>query len=502
MALNNIDKKAIERYRRLCQQVASDTGVNPYETESDKVQRVERSKKDYAYFVETYFATYASDKCADFHIKAANMIKKDRFVKLQCAWGRGLAKSTHMNIFVPLWLWICGELKVMVLVGQNEDKAKILLSDLQAQFESNQLLISDFGAQVTLGSWETGNFVTKNDCAFFSLGMGQSPRGLRHRQYRPDYIVADDLDTKIVCKNPKRVREAANWICEDLIPCTDIRGGRFVQVNNVFAPLTIMSQIQDTRKGFKWFQVDATDADFNPTWSAKYTKEYYKKMADDIGMLSFMSEFNNSPYAEGSVFTEDMLVWEDLPRIDHFQRIIAYWDVAYSDKKTADYNAVRVWGYKDKKFYLIDCFVRQCKMSDAIRWMFDYRKDLNPAIHLNFYFESQFWNEALDIVYKEVCTEQNGTINLIKSDRPKGAKIDRIMTTHPYYQGSKIVYNLKHKAKPDFQIGKAQLLGIEPGYKSHDDAPDADAAAIEILSKDAVLRNNTYRVSKKVDRKY
>ena len=33
------------------------------------------------------------------------------------------------------------------------------------------------------------------------------------------------------------------------------------------------------------------------------------------------------------------------------------------------------------------------------------------------------------------------------------------------------------------QVAIAQLKGIEPGYKSHDDAPDAEAMGIEYLSR-------------------
>jgi hypothetical protein len=421
---------AKQRYEKLVQQLTAETTINPYETRKEQEERIARAKVDYEYFVDTYFPHYAQDRCAEFHLSTADLIRKNKFCKLLLGWGRGLAKSTHMNILVPLWLWINGDLKVMLLIGQNNEKANVLLSDLQAEFSGNQRLIHDFGQQMQEGSWEEGRFVTKNDCAFFALGMGQSPRGLRHRQYRPDYIVGDDLDTKIVTKNPKRVREYANWICEDLIPCCDKRGGRYIQVNNVFAPHTILTEVRDTRKGFQYIQVDATDQNGNPTWYQKYTREYYEKLQDDIGTLSFMSEFNNQPYAEGTTFTQDMIQWKELPPLKKYDRIIGQWDVAYSDSPTADYNAIRIWGARKGEYHLIDCFVKQCKMAAAIEWMYVFLGQF-PDVFIPIYFESQFWNEALQIVYNELEKKHGYGIPLIRGDRPKGAKIDRIMELHP-----------------------------------------------------------------------
>lgn len=483
------NKKALERYRKLVRQIQEQTDVNFFESEKEKEARIKRLLGNYEQFVEYYFPHYATSKCAPFHIKLANKVKRDPFIALLLAWARGLAKSTHCDILIPIWLWANGMLHVMLLVGQTEEKAKKLLGDLQAEFEGNQRLKNDFGDQLGGGNWQDGNFVTANDCAFYAIGVGQSPRGCRYKSWRPDYIICDDLDTKQVCKNPKRVREFANWICEDLIPCADERGCRFINVNNVFAKLTILTELRDTREGFEYWQQDATDSDFNPYWE-KYSREFYMKMARKIGMLSFMSEYNNKPYVEGTIFKNEMIQWVEIPHLNHFDHIISWWDVAYSDSKTADFNAIKIWGLKGDRFYLIKAFCRQCKMYDAIKWMFDYHDSLPATVHVNFYFESQFWNDALRMVYNQVQKERGHAIPLLQADRPKSNKFDRILSMIPFYEQSRVYYNIKEKANNDMQVGIAQLLAIEEGSKEHDDSPDADQAAIEKLSKHIQL--NTF----------
>ena len=135
------DKKALERYRKLVRQIQEQTEINLFETPEEQKARIKRLLGNYEEFVEYYFPHYASSKCASFHIKLANMVKRDPFIALLLAWARGLAKSTHCDILIPLWLWCNGMLRVMLLVGQTEEKAKKLLGDLQAELEGNQRLI-------------------------------------------------------------------------------------------------------------------------------------------------------------------------------------------------------------------------------------------------------------------------------------------------------------------------------------------------------------------------
>jgi hypothetical protein len=59
-----------------------------------------------------------------------------------------------------------------------------------------------------------------------------------------------------------------------------------------------------------------------------------------------------------------------------------------------------------------------------------------------------------------------------------------------YYQNGRCFYDEALKAHNDTQEGIAQLLGIEPGYNTPDDGPDADQQAIEYLSRHIRQGNN------------
>ena len=477
------DKKAIEQYRLKLDFARSSGGANPYESDAEKQARILRAQKDIAYMVDYYFPHYATAKCAAFQPQFANWVKKDPFFKGFAEWGRGLAKSVWNIVFIPFWLHINKVPIYYVVVGNNQDRAKQLLEDLRAEFEANPRIIHDFGEQHNPGSWEDGFFVTRSGFIGQALGMGQSVRGLRVKSQRPTHINMDDIETKDLNKNPKRQLEIVKWVEKDLLPTMDGPVRRFIQSNNRFAPRMVQTILQERHPDWKVHRVNAYDpVTYAPVWPEKYEADYYKTVEQEIGTLAARAEYNNDPHVEGTVFKEDQIQWAKLPRLNQFKIIVGHWDVAYSAAATADYNAIRVWGLKDKNFWYIDSYVRQSKMRQAVEWMAMIQQELPKTVIIHWRFEAQFWNDEVQRTIRDVETAFKLKLNIVKVELSRAKKYDRILSLQPYYQNGRIYYNEAKKGHQDTQVGLAQLFGIEPGYKSPDDAPDSDEQAIRHLS--------------------
>lgn len=490
--MKRTDKIAVERYRAKLQSLKTGATINPDETPAQKAERISVTASDIKAFVEYYLPHYATSPSAKFQLRLARVVLKKPLIKILVRWGRGLAKSVWSDVVIPLFLWVNNDINYMVIVANNFDKAKILLSDLQAEFEGNPRLINDYGDQKMQGSWEDGSFRTSNGFIAKALGMGQSPRGLRVGARRPDYIVADDLDDRETIKNPRRMREYAQWIEKDLIPTMDGPRRRFLMPNNRFAPVTIQSILEERHPKWILDQVDAYHpSTFKPVWEEKYPSSYYKEMEEEIGTLAAQAEFNNRPHVEGTIFTESQIQWVKLPQLTYFEHIVAHWDIAYSDSATADYNAVRLWGLRDNRFYLINCFCKQSKMRSALEWIVDEIKLLPGNVRVRWQFESQFWNDEVQRTIEEVEEKFHIDLRLRKVDLPKENKYDRIVSTQPYYQNGRIYYNEKLRGHNDTQVALSQLFGIEPGYKTKDDAPDADERCFAELSQFARRNKHT-----------
>ena len=474
-----IDDKIKQHYLEKLRLIKQSGHVNPFETEDEKQKRIERAKKDVRFCVEYYFPHYATAPSADFHINLANRVKKNQRSKILVRWGRGLAKSVWCDIIIPFWLWLNQEEVYLLLIGNNEKKSWLLLSDLQAEFEGNPAIISDFGEQKTIGSWEDGYFITNSGFIGQALGMGQSPRGLRYKNRRPNLCVADDLDDKDLIKNPKRIDEMVVWIEQDLMPTMDGPVARLLVPNNRAYPKTIQSSLQEKHPDWHLDEVAAYDQDKLPTWSEKYPKDYYVVIENELGSLAAQAEYNNRPWIKGKIFNVKQIQWAPLPRLNLFKHIVGHWDVAYSGAN--DYNAVKIWGVYERNFYCIKAFVRQCRMKEAVQWMVEMDQSMPISAKIQWQYESQFWNETVIQTIDEVEIAKGHTLNLVHVDCTKVKKYDRILTMQPLYQNGRIYYNEKEKGSNDMLEGLNQLYGIEPGYHTKDDSPDADEQAIRKL---------------------
>ena len=79
------------------------------------------------------------------------------------------------------------------------------------------------------------------------MGFGQNPRGARIQNRRPDYIVVDDVDSKKHVNNDRLMREAVDYITEDIWGLFDATEGgteRFVFCNNNFNKNSITNRLK------------------------------------------------------------------------------------------------------------------------------------------------------------------------------------------------------------------------------------------------------------------
>lgn len=488
------ERKSYEAFLKHLDFVRENTeaGLNAFESKEERDTRVKYLLNNYGKFFEYYFPHYCTDEegvfsaCADFHVEFARIIKQQKKAKELQRWGRGLAKSVHSCMGIPIFLWAGGEKIFEAVIGNSENSALRLLDDVRAEFTSNERLIRDFGKQHLLGQWEAGEFVTK-DGNFMgkALGMGQNVRGLRVGPRRPNYCVADDLEDAKTVKNPVRQNEIAEWILRSLIPMMVGPVRRFICANNFFAPQTIQSLLHKKRPKWGLHRVDACNSvTFEPAWPERDTKEKYKAIAEEIGILPFLSEFCNQPHIEGSIFlTKDIVYLSPalMPKPHEMEMTFAYWDVAYGGTEGSDFNALTVWGVKEKKYYHLASFCKQSKMEVALEWLAEFISKRRTEKPMHCYYESQFWNDSVKASIAAVEKRTSVSFNFYKHQQPKSAKYDRILSLQPSFQRSELFFKEADRADPDVQIGLSQLYGIEPGYKSHDDWPDALEAVIKLL---------------------
>ncbi|GHT15060.1 hypothetical protein AGMMS4956_14220 [Bacteroidia bacterium] len=484
--------------------------VNKHESKAEQLARIARVRKDYAYFVEYYFPHYCTDKhtgkiipSAKFHIQAANYILKNRNLKAVFKWARGHAKSTHMDVMIPLWLKCQSQksINVMVLVGKSQDNANVLLGDIQAELQYNARYINDFKEQYNSGSWTEGEFVTQDGTAFFARGRGQSPRGLRYRDQRPDYIVIDDLDDDELVENEARVRKMTDWVKEALFGAFGADGGRFIMVGNLISKKSVLQKIATT-EGVHVSQVNVYDRKGQPSWAGFWTHEKIKDKETFMGYRSFQKEYMNNPITEGAVFKNDWIRWKKLHHLSRYDHLVAYCDPSFKSSVKNDYKAIKMWGKIGTELHNIKNFVRQCSIAEMVRWFYDLHESLPEGVICDYYIEANFLQ---DIILDEFTAEGNlrGYQLPIRGDnRKKPDKFQRIEGISPLWERGFVWYNEDLRNDRDTLTGNEQLLSFEKGTRTHDDAPDADEGAIYILQKRTRITQFQPRIGMRTNSKH
>ena len=491
-----------------CRFIAESSSDFVKDAPAEKEKRVKKLLSNYGLFFEYYFGMFASAKCSWYQIYVAHLLLRVPVIFLILEWFRGSAKSIHADMGYPLWLWAHKEMKCMVLLGQNQTIAQILLSDIQAQFEKNEKLEYDFGSQVSIGDWEMGEFKTRDGCAFFARGMGQSIRGLRNGPHRPDFIVADDLDTEELSRNPKRIKDTVNWLNDGALGAVDIGNQRFILVNNgPFANSILRSMVKEKITGGakvpvrsimrniraagaflyqikgKWhyLRVNAVDEDWQPSWPEKYTREYWKDFAADRSMRSWLREWQNTPIVEGGTFKPEWMQWKQLPPLKKYRKLIIYVDP--SAKDNADFKAASLWGSYDTELHKIKCFLRQSSRLNLVKYLYDtYEWVRSKNAFVTIKMEGNFaQDELFKDIFKEEGKRRGYQLPFTFDKDQKGDKFDRIESTSALYEQRNIYWNEAERTSSDMITAEQQLLAIERGSKAPDDGPDADTSAIYYL---------------------
>lgn len=485
--------KAQERWKQHCETVQAATAVNINETQAQRLARIRHLRTDYAAFVDYYFShwtvnpeTGKATPCAPFHVSAANKILKDRNLKAAFQWHRGAAKSTNMDVFVPMWLMAQEhrEINVMVLVGKSEDNAKTLLGDIQAELQYNQRYIHDFGEQYNVGTWEEGEFVTRSEVAFFARGRGQSPRGLRYRSHRPDYVVIDDLDDDELVESPARVTKLFDWVRSALFGTLDGGRGRFIMVGNLIAKNSVLAKWCDI-KSVHVTKVNIYDNKGGISWASKWTPQEVKDIENVVGYRAFQKEYMNNPIIEGAIFRNEWIRWGKRPAWSKFSEIVLYIDPSFKGSIKNDYKAAKLWGKAGTTLYHLRAFVRQSSVAEMVRWCYDlYEWTREQGISVRWYMEANFMQDTILDEFRREGELRGYQLPITGDKRKKPDKFQRVEAISPLWERGFVVYDETQRDDPDMLAGIDQTLAFEKGMRGHDDAPDADEGAIWVLQRD------------------
>jgi hypothetical protein len=478
------DKQLLLDWEEYYKQFVSDADIDINETETEKYKRIKELEANPEQWFKYYFPKYCTAEPANFHIKATKrLLANKRWYEVR-AWSRELAKSVR-SMFEFLYLALTKQLHNVLLVSNSYDNAERLLLPFKLQLEKNARLINDYGEQRIEGNWENGNFTAKCGCSFRALGAGQSPRGSRNEQYRPDGILIDDMDTDEECRNPQRIKEKWDWIEQALIPTISVSGDiRILYNGNIIAKDCCIVRASKVADCFD--VVNIRDKHGKSTWS-KNSEADIDFILSKISTKSAQQEYFNNPLSEGDIFTN--IVWGAVPANSKFKYFIIYGDPAPSNSKNkaGSQKAVFKIGLTDGKFYVVNGYLDHATNAEFVDWFYDMNDPHSNVQHYcyveNNTLQDPFFQQVFVPLFVEAAKKHGYYLNIIPDTRTKPDKFSRIEgTLEPLNRTSRLIFNEKEKTNPNMQRLTDQFLLITPLLKAPADGPDCIEGAVWIAN--------------------
>jgi len=332
--------------------------------------RIALARESHFWFFHSYLSHYATYPTADFQRDIFELTARGDSGTIVIVAFRQSSKSTICTLSYPLWAILGREQKkFIVILSQTQKQAHLHLSNFKDEMERNELLKQDLGPFKEESSAWGGQMIVipKYDARIVAISMEQGIRGARHRQYRPDVIIADDVEDI----DSVRTQEGRNKTYEkfkgDILPMGS-RDAKKIVAGNLLHEDSLLRRLRDE---IETGQLDGIyreypflDGKGAPLWPGKFvSQEDVEKERRGIGNENaWQREFllKIVPADDQVVHREWIHYYknDDFPlySFDKYSWTKAGIDLAISTKQTADYTAIVVGSmfgrYGDSKMYI------------------------------------------------------------------------------------------------------------------------------------------------------
>lgn len=194
---------------------------------------------DMEFFGRAYFPHYFSKPSPEFHreldaiwqqgvlkgrypLTAADtkMISRLPGTRRAVAAPRGHAKSTNLTFKGTMHSTLYGYKHYPIIISDSSEQAEGFLDNIRVEFEENTAILEDFG--VLAGSvWRSNVLLTKTNIKIEAIGSGKKIRGRKHRNWRPDLIILDDVENDENVRTPEQRKKLKDWFDKAVSKCGD-----------------------------------------------------------------------------------------------------------------------------------------------------------------------------------------------------------------------------------------------------------------------------------------
>ena len=464
------------------------TEARPFADDSDDAKAARRALP-FDEWCKTYLPHYFTAESAPAHLLADYLVEERGMPAFMC-WARGYGKSTRYSLAKPLHWILHRERHFIIFGGRSEEVAADKMDFVRLELRENPRIRQDYGDRVAPGSGqdERGDWIANGVRCWARGAIQQSPRGQRHRQYRPDAFVGDDMDDDMISRNPRRVDALMDWVNLSIMPALEGAGSEAtcVVLGTMYGRGCMMSRAATRatetdaqgRALCRYVVFPAVDDRGRTTWPARWPQAVLDRAEAIMGPRAYRREMRCIEDDDSAAFRAEWIQSHDSADFPRDRgRIVAFLDPSALAAAVNDYKAWVVLGQLpgDERVYCLHAWIRRASpmemLDEAIRIWQTYRPG-QMVCEANG-FQSLIWPL---LEYRQA---EHGVDVPLSPRTTVSNKADRILANAPMFQRGLAVFDL---AEGDQKLLVDQFLDFgKPSV--HDDGPDAWDGARQLLPR-------------------
>lgn len=482
---------------------------------------------DLAYFGRAYLPHYFSRPSPQFHAELdtlwrdgvlkgivpigdnAKLVDAQDGCRRATAAPRGHAKSTNLTFKGSLHAALYRYKRYIIILSDTSDQANGFLSAIKDELEDNGAIREDFG-DLTGGVWRENVIITSQGVRIDAIGAGQKIRGRKHKNWRPDLMVLDDIENDENVRTVEQRKKLENWFYKAVSKAGDtytdiVYIGTLLHYDSLLAKVLKNPAYRSVK--YKAVQSFSTSPLWE-TWESIYTdlgnegreleaKKFFEKNREEMlagtkvlweeklsyydlmvtrvseGEASFNSELQNEPVnPDDCLFNEEWFDYynpEDMDFSSADFRFYGFVDPSLGKNRRADYSAILTGALEVPTgyLYILDAdIVRRhpdAIISDVLQKA-DWIQRTYGKRYVKFGVETVQFQWFLKEQLAKVSARAR--IYLPIEEVPQSSdKVLRIQTLQPDIKNKYIKFSRRHK----LLLEQLQYFPMA----DHDDGPDA-----------------------------
>ena len=482
---------------------------------------------DLAYFGRAYLPHYFSRPSPQFHAELdtlwrdgvlkgivpigdnAKLVDAQDGCRRATAAPRGHAKSTNLTFKGSLHAALYRYKRYIIILSDTSDQANGFLSAIKDELEDNGAIREDFG-DLTGGVWRENVIITSQGVRIDAIGAGQKIRGRKHKNWRPDLMVLDDIENDENVRTVEQRKKLENWFYKAVSKAGDtytdiVYIGTLLHYDSLLAKVLKNPAYRSVK--YKAVQSFSTSPLWE-TWESIYTdlgnegreleaKKFFEKNREEMlagtkvlweeklsyydlmvtrvseGEASFNSELQNEPVnPDDCLFNEEWFDYynpEDMDFSSADFRFYGFVDPSLGKNRRADYSAILTGALEVPTgyLYILDADIVR-RHPDAIISDVLQKADWIQRTYGKRYVKFGVETVQFQWFLKEQLAKSSARARIylpIEEVPQSSDKVLRIQTLQPAIKNKYIKFSRRHK----LLLEQLQYFPMA----DHDDGPDA-----------------------------